>query len=102
MKPSALVVWGAGAGMLLLLAVLFALALPDAAERARDGRRRAVQTACAKLGPTPGNAALGKLPVAAPDFTLPMHDGTPVKLSSLRGEVVLVNFWATWCPTCVV
>ena len=30
------------------------------------------------------------------------HDGTEISLAKLRGRVVLVNFWATWCDTCVV
>ena len=37
---------------------------------------------------------------AAPDFQLEDVAGNQVSLSSLRGKVVLVNFWATWCPPC--
>lgn len=36
----------------------------------------------------------------APDFTVEMLDGKKVTLSAQRGKVVLISFWATWCPPC--
>ncbi|MDD5593970.1 MAG: TlpA disulfide reductase family protein, partial [Candidatus Margulisbacteria bacterium] len=39
---------------------------------------------------------------AAPDFTLSDLAGQKVKLSSYKGKVILLNFWATWCSACRV
>lgn len=36
----------------------------------------------------------------APDFELKTTEGETIKLSDLRGQAVLVNLWATWCPPC--
>jgi len=38
--------------------------------------------------------------IVAPDFTLKDVDGKTHRLSDYRGKVVMINFWATWCPPC--
>ena len=55
-------------------------------------------TGCGLSEEEPAVIAIGS---EAPDFSLTSLDGTTVKSSSLKGSVVVLNFWATWCQPCM-
>jgi thiol-disulfide isomerase/thioredoxin len=60
--------------------------------------------ACRRESPLPPEAASFGIDAArgeeAPAIELTAQDGSRFSLASLRGQVVFVNFWATWCPPC--
>ncbi len=62
-------------------------------------RRLAAAAALVALA-LPAAAGVPKLGQPAPDAELTLIDGTKVRLADLRGQVVVLNFWATWCVPC--
>lgn len=57
----------------------------------------ALPLALAAAAPASKKPVIGQ---PAPDAEFFMADGSQIKLSDLRGEVVVINFWATWCVPC--
>ena len=59
-----------------------------------------VETERGEIGETEESAVTEKEWGDAPDFTLPDLEGNSLTLSDFLGKVIILNFWATWCPPC--
>lgn len=57
--------------------------------------------AVAAQSPAQDDAGTVRIGSPAPDFRLPALAGGSKSLAQYRGKIVLVNFWASWCPYCV-
>ena len=94
---------GVTAFYLLAAAFLAFWLLPGCAQQEEPVQTSEVQATSSRTLPEPQSALVldpDSASALAPSFALPQLGGGTLRLSDYRGRVVLLNFWATWCPPC--
>lgn len=93
---------GQAAAVLVVLAVGLAAAQTLYKKEAGQGKPQAAAdaTAAAPAGAGPANFVTHAAPRDLPELALRAADGTAASLEAFRGELLVVNYWATWCAPC--